>query len=299
MKKRGLLVLLSILLLIIATGCGKDDTSYQQTPSVPLSSEEKSTFRHSLPNIRDAITSTFGSLNIYFDECIKTCDATKTMISPNPTVIVSINEKAQNARTTLSNIDLIVTDFNKKKAGTSLSGSDARLADEISSKLTSYTTNKAKLTSCVANMEKYANFIELTVEREDLIKEFTSSMEKASIAVDKENFDTAITNGRNGKQDLQRIKAIDLQRSKMGIVDISSDVLKSWDLHLEAMDILLALWNDLKLNNMNAAMEKAQKHYDTFNLANKYGEKEPLIQEQAATANLWLNSNVGVCKGLV
>jgi hypothetical protein len=148
-------------------------------------------------------------------------------------------------------------------------------------------------------MQTYASFIELTIEREELLQDFTTNMEKASNSIDKSSFDMATNNGRTAKSNLQRIKTIDLQRSKMGIVDLSSDVLLSWDLHLEAMDILLSLWTDLKANNMNSAETKAQQHYNTFNRANTYGAKEPAVTEQASTANAWLNSNVGVCKGLV
>lgn len=299
MKKRGLLVLLSILLLIIATGCGKDDDSYQQSPVEKLTSEDAKAFIHSLPNIRDAIASTFGSLNIHFNDYLQSCDATKTMVNPSASTVYIIKEKASQAKETLNNIGLIVSDFNRKKTGVRLSGSDARLADDITSKLGVYTANKAKIASCVNNMEKYANFIELTTEREDLIKEFTLNMEKAGNSIDKNNFDSAINNGRTAKNNLQRIKTIDLQRSKMSIVDISSDVLMSWDLHLEAMDILLSLWQDLKANNINSAETKAQKHYNTFNRANEYGAKEPPVKDQAIVANLWLNSNIGVCKGLV
>ncbi|MBN1645016.1 hypothetical protein JW851_03185 [Candidatus Woesearchaeota archaeon] len=299
MKKRGLLILLSILLLIIVIGCSKAPEVPDQAPVKELTSEEASTFKHSLPNIRDAVTSTFGSLNIFFNDFITAFDAKKVMLSIDSGVVSKIESKASNAKQTIDNIDLIVSDFNKKKAGITLGGSDASMSEEIASKLDLYSTNKAKITSCVNSMETYSKFITLTVEREDLIKTFTLNMEKAGNEVDKEKFDNSITYGKKAKTNLQRIKAIDLERSKMGIVDISADVLMSWDLHLEAMDVLLSLWNDLKADNMNAAMEKAQQHYNIFSRANKYGEKEPPVADQATTANVWLNSNIGVCKGLV
>lgn len=290
--------MLSIFLFIIVIGCSKKAPVGPSEPVVSLNSEQSKEFIHSLPNIRDAVISAFGSLNIFFTEFITEFKANKVMIDPG-TSIAKISEKAVAARETLNNIDLIVGDFNNKKAGAVLRGSDSDLANEIASELDGYLANKNKLIFCVDNMEKYADFMELTAEREDLIRSFTSNMEKAGNAIEKQSFDTAISLGQKAKSDLQRLNAVDLERSKMGIVEITSDILMSWDLHLEAMNILLALWNDLKANNINAATEKAQQHYNAFNRANSYGEKELPVSEQAVAADAWLNANVGGCRNLL
>ncbi len=301
MKKSGVLIL-SILLLIIVTGCGKAPEGLPQQDVVLLSSEETKAFVHSLPNIRDAITSMFGSWNIFIDGFVADFDAKKTMVSPSPNIVSQITEKAGEITSTIDNMNLILADFGRKKSGVNinrLSSSDSRLVNDIDSKLSAYANNKAKFDSCVGNIEKYAEFVELTVEREKLIADFTKNMNNAGNKVDANKFDSAITLGKSAKSNLLRLKAIDSERSKMGIIDISGDVLMSWDLHSQAMDILLSLWNDLKVDNMNAAMDKAQEHYNTFSRANKYGETEPPVADQATAANVWLDKNIGSCKGLV
>ncbi|MBD3361931.1 hypothetical protein GF358_04025 [Candidatus Woesearchaeota archaeon] len=301
MKKRGLMIILSVLLLSIVIGCGtkSPEVPAQQVPVESLTSEETRAFVHSLPNIRDAISSTFGSLNIYFSDFMNEFNAKKVMIAPSEDTAEEIKRKASLVQDTLDNINLINTDFNQKKAGANLRGSDANLAEDISDKLIVYQNNKAKFANCADSMKKYARFIELTAEREDLIQQFTINMEKAGAEIEEENYEEAISIGKTAKSNVQRLKTIDLERSKMGIVSISSDVLMSWDLHVEAMDILLSLWNDLKADRMNDAMDKAQEHYNTFSRANKYGEKEPPVSDQANSANVWLSSNIGSCQKLV
>lgn len=300
MKKRGFVIILSILLLFAVIGCSKKGpVGPEQIAVAPLSSEESREFAYSLPNIRDAVASTFGSLNIFFGDFVSEFDAKKVMLSPSMGNVAKMNEKVGSVKETLNNVDLIISDFNKKRAAADLKGSDAVLADEIANKLAAYSANKAKIVSCAGSMEKYAKFMELTAEREELIKSFTLNMEKAGNAVDKENYDDAINLGSKAKSNLQRLKAVDTERGMIGVVEITSDVLMSWDVHLEAMDIIIALWNDLKANNMNAAMEKAQLHYNTFSRANKYGETELPVADQATAANIWLNSNIGSCKGLI
>ncbi|MBW2968528.1 hypothetical protein KY314_00210 [Candidatus Woesearchaeota archaeon] len=303
MKKRSV-ILLSILVLIIVTGCGSKEVynGLPQQDVAPLTSEETKAFVHSLPNIRDAVDSTFGSWNIFINSFIVDFDAKKTMISPSASIVSGIQEKANTLKQTMDNIDLILADFGRKKSGVDLSdisSSDEVLVQDIDSKLSNYALNKDKFDLCINNIKNYAEFVDLTVEREKLISDFTRNMNSAGVKVDDNKIDEAINLGSSAKSNLLRIKQIDLDRSKIGVVDVNSDILMSWDLHLEAMDILLSLWNDLKRDDMNSAMEKAQQHYNTFERANKYGEKELPVAQQAELANAWINNNIGVCLDLV
>jgi len=303
MEKRGLLIILSVLLLCIVIGCSKaPEMPVQQGPVAPsgVVPQQTKDFVNALPNIRDAVDSTFASLNIFISDFLTGFDASKMMLSPKKSYAGAIQVKADAVEETLESIDLIVKDFNDKKLGVSgLSRSDEELMRQIDSQLSSYSSNKEKFDSCLDSMQKYADFVELTVEREQLIADFSSTIEQTGSLIEDNKFDESISLGKEAKTDLERLKSIDLKRSKMGIVEISSDVLFSWDLHLEAMDILLSLWQDLKEDKMNEAMDKAQEHYNTFSRANKYGGKEPPMADQAAAANVWLQNNVGICNNLI
>jgi hypothetical protein len=307
-KKRGFVVLaiLTILLLLVIS-CGKNDLDIipsvspegPTSPITPIAGGDTAAFIHSLPNMRDATASTFGSFNVFIDDFIVEFDANKVLTDIYAAPKVS--KKAADTKEVLSNIDLIVSDFGKNKVNVNLnklSGADTALVNSIDAKLESYANNRAKLDSCVAGMQNYAEFVGLTAEREKLIEKFTVKFENAGGLIEKNEFDRAIALGGEVRNILIKLKENDIERSKLGVLAISSDLLFSWDLHLEATDILIGLWKDLKVDKMDDAMDKAQKHYNTFSRANKYGEEAPM-SEQAASVNVWLSSNVGSCKGLL
>jgi len=303
MEKRGLFIILSIVLLCIVIGCSKaPEMPSQQGPvaASELVPQDSRAFVHALPNIRDAVDSTFASLNIFINDFVTGFDASRMMLSPKESYAGEIRAKAGAVEETLDSISLIVKDFNAKKIGVSgLSRSDEELVKQISSRLSDYSSNKEKFESCLDSMNSYADFVELTVKREQLISDFSSVLEKTGSLIEDNKFDDAMALGRKARSDLAELKSVDLKRSKMGVVEINSDVLFSWDLHLEAMDILLSLWEDLKADKINDAMDKAQEHYNTFTRANKYGAKEPPVADQASVANVWLQNNIGVCSGLI
>jgi len=302
--KRGLIILMTFLVVVMLVGCSKQQAipisgpNAQALPAV----EDTSEFVHSLPNIRDAVVSTYSSVDIYLTDVLANLGGSRFMNDPSAVLASKIREKSIAFGETLSSIDLIVSDFNSNKEGINtgrLSSADSDLFQTIDGKLARYTANKAKFIDCSNKLNQYYTFADLTVQRESAIKAFTSKLEDSGRLIESNKFDEAISSGQKARGDLLTIKNIDVQRNAMGIVALGSDTIASWDVHLEAMDLLISLWGDLKANNMDAAMNKAQNHANTFDRANKLGANEPSSSAQATMVDNWLKQNVEVCKGVL
>ncbi len=296
--KRGFTVLMTLLVIVILVGCSEQQSIPVNTPQ----SASPSAFVSSLPSVRDSVTNSFSSADIYLSDVLTNLGGSRLMNSPPATIASSVKEKARAFEETLSGIDLIMSDFNSNRAGidsSRLSSSDSDLLQTIEGKLTRYSSSKDKMLGCFNSLNKYSEFVDLTMQREDAIKAFTSKLQQAGDLVGSNKFDQAISLGQQARGDLLKIKNADVARNAMGIVNLGEDTMKAWDVHLEAMDILISLWNDLKANNMDAATQKAQTHANTFDRANKLGANEPSPEAQANMVDTWLKANVEICKGVL
>lgn len=297
--KRGFTILMTLLVIVMLVGCSKQ----QEIPVSPIpQGTTPPAFVSSLPSVRDSVTSSFSSADIYLGDILTTLGGSRLMNSPPSTIAANAREKARAFGETLNSIDLIMSDFNSNRAGidsSKLSSSDSDLMQTIDGKLTRYSSNKDKMLGCLNSLNKYSEFVDLTIQREEAIKAFTSKLEQAGALVESNKFDQAIVLGQQARGDLLTIKDADVKRNAIGIVNLGEDTMKAWDVHLEAMDILISLWGDLKANNMDAATQKAQTHANTFDRANKLGANEPAPEAQANMVDNWLKQNVEICKGVL
>jgi len=299
--KIGLIILMTLFVIVMLVGCSKQQ-AIPVGPSSPPQSAAPSAFASSLPSVRDSVTNSYSSADIFLGDVLTNLGGSRLMNSPPATIASSVKEKARAFGETLSGIDLILSDFNSNRAGidsSRLSSSDSDLLMTIEGKLSRYSDNKAKMLGCLNSLNAYSEFVDLTMQREEGIKAFTSKLTQAGDLVGSNKFDQAITLGQQARGDLLQIKNADVARNAMGIVNLGEDTIKAWDVHLEAMDILTGLWTDLKANSMDAATQKAQTHANTFDRANKLGANEPAPTAQANMVDTWLKQNVEICKGVL
>lgn len=306
--KRGLIILMTFLVAVILVGCSSQSAVQGPgTQVVPSQSAAPSAFVSSLPSVRDSVANAYASINIFLEETLTNFGGNQIMSTVSPTIVSGIKSKAKALEETVNSIELIISDFNSNKARV-----EDPLISEIDTKLTVYTNNKNKLLGCSNELKKYSDFVDLTIQRETSIKGYTEKMNSASQiiesidqaeqdgkTVDSSRYDQIIALYQQARVDIAAIKSSDTARNSMGIVSIGTDALKSWDIHLEAMDLLIGHWNALKIRDIKLATEKAAQHQKTFTTANKYGATEPKPEEQVKMIDVWLTQNIGVCKGIL
>jgi hypothetical protein len=285
MKVNVMLTLLGLLVLVSAC-----------TPSA-----ETQIFMDSLPQLDENLQTDLRNIDTEFENYDLEFGVTRIMnlaLIPN-SVIISMGRLESDLAKDVASAEEDIASYNKLKTAADASSFDAQttlLVDEFDSKKSTFNDNKPKVSTCLAKMVEYREFVGLLRANAIISEAFDSQTVQLDEYVSAEQYDDAIGEISKIQKTIYDMKSNAELRADSGIQTFSEEVMASYDALIDSYNIYRQYILEEDEDEYEALFLKySQSYANTIAMGT---DEDGSITVTINEIDDWYQSNIGVCINL-
>ena len=176
----------------------------------------------------------------------------------------------------------------------SISEENKRIDQKIQTKISDFNSAKPKIESCLSYMVTFREFVDLGRLNTIKLEDFTYKNELINNQIESEDYADALTEVENLKRIVRELKTNAEDRSKLGILTFSDQVINSWELYIDSLDELKVYIEYLDDEDYDSAETQYVVYSKAYTATIDESQDENLMQS-LDEIDAWYYDNIGVC----
>lgn len=191
----------------------------------------------------------------------------------------------------------LIVAYNTQKEKANVEGLNEQqktIVSKIDNRKTAFFANQNKIKNCINHMNTYRKFIDLARVNIINTEDFETKQNLITNEIESQDYDPALNDIDRLKQIVIDIKKNGKERNNLGIINLPTTIIDSWDFYYDSLDELQKYVEFLKEGDIESAEAQYATYSQAFTKVIQSGQGESL-NANLNTIDNWYQEKIGIC----